>query len=159
VDLTRVDDPEGVGGAVAAQLGFPSFTALLDSPSEQPALLVVDNCEHVLDAAAEAIDALLGACDAPSVVATSRSPLDLPGEGVVVVISNSDSFLAVTVDDTLTATTLIGLGQQAKDDFAHRPNAASDDLYWWHDGIAETITLTGEQLQLPQGLAELIAKE
>ncbi len=85
VDLTRVDDAEAVGGALAAQLGFPSFRALVDSPSDQPALLVVDNCEHVLDAAADAIDELLASCDAPTVVATSRSPLDLPGESLVVV--------------------------------------------------------------------------
>jgi len=83
-DLTSVDDGEAVGGALAAQLGFPSFGALLDSPSEQPALLVVDNCEHVLDAAAEAIDALLGSCQSPVVLATSRSPLDLPGESLLV---------------------------------------------------------------------------
>ena len=69
---------------MANQLGFASFRELLDSPSEQPVLLVVDNCEHVLDDAAEAVDALLGACLAPVVVATSRSPLDLPGESVVV---------------------------------------------------------------------------
>jgi len=84
VDLTSVDEGEAVGGALAAQLGFPSFSALLDSPSEQPALLVVDNCEHVLDAAAEAIDALLGSCQSPVVLATSRSPLDLPGESLLV---------------------------------------------------------------------------
>jgi len=83
VDLSLVDDHEAVGGALAAQLGFPSFTALLDSPGEQPALVVVDNCEHVLDAAAEAVDALLAACDSPVILATSRSPLDLPGESVV----------------------------------------------------------------------------
>ena len=83
VDLTLVDDADAVGGAIAAQLGFPSFTALINSPSDQPALLVVDNCEHVLDAAAEAIDALLASCDAPVIVATSRSPLDLPGESLV----------------------------------------------------------------------------
>ncbi|HYF46600.1 MAG TPA: AAA family ATPase, partial [Acidimicrobiales bacterium] len=83
VDLTLVDDAEAVAGAIAAQLGFPSFTALVSSPKDQPALVVIDNCEHVLDAAADAVDALLAACDAPTVVATSRSPLDLPGESVV----------------------------------------------------------------------------
>ena len=83
VDLTLVDEPGAVAGAVAAQLGFASFPDLLDSPSEQPVLLVVDNCEHVLDAAADAVDALLDACEAPTVIATSRSPLDLPGESIV----------------------------------------------------------------------------
>jgi predicted ATPase len=83
VDLTRVDDAAVVPGTIATQLGFDSFDALLASPVDQPALLVVDNCEHLLDATAEAVLRLLGACLQPSVVATSRSPLDLPGESVI----------------------------------------------------------------------------
>src|SRR5215211_1980903 len=59
VDLTRVDSPEDVTGAIAGQLGFGSFDALLNSPSEQPALVVVDNCEHVTGAAGDAIAGLL----------------------------------------------------------------------------------------------------
>jgi predicted ATPase len=85
VDLTRVDSPDAIGEAMAAQLGFPSFGALLNSPTDQPVLLLVDNCEHVTDAAAGAISELLAACVAPTVLATSRSPLDLSGEAVVVV--------------------------------------------------------------------------
>jgi non-specific serine/threonine protein kinase len=84
IDLTRVTAPGAVGGAIADQLGFPSFTSLLDSPADQPALLVVDNCEHVLDGAASAIGQLVEACATPSVLATSRSPLEIPGESLVV---------------------------------------------------------------------------
>jgi predicted ATPase len=85
VDLTRVDSGDGVGEALAGQLGFASFATLLDSPQDQPVLLVVDNCEHVSAAAARAVGELLESCQAPTVCATSRSPLDLPGESVVVV--------------------------------------------------------------------------
>ena len=84
VDLTRVDDGTDVPGAIAAQLGFASFEALLSSPTEQPALVVVDNCEHVTAAAADAVEALLASCESPRVLATSRSPLDLPGESLLV---------------------------------------------------------------------------
>ncbi len=84
VDLTRVDAPDAVAGAIAGQLGFCSFEDLLASPSDRPVLLVVDNCEHVTAAAADAIADLLGACQSPSVLATSRSPLDLPDESLVV---------------------------------------------------------------------------
>ncbi len=84
VDLTRVDDPQDVPGALAGQLGFATFDALVNSPSEQPALVVVDNCEHVTAVAADAIADLLASCDSPRVLATSRSPLDLPGESLVV---------------------------------------------------------------------------
>lgn len=83
VDLTRVEKPGAVGGAIASQLGFDSFDALLSSPNDQPALVLVDNCEHLLDATAEAVVQLLGACQQPTVIATSRSPLELPGESIV----------------------------------------------------------------------------
>jgi predicted ATPase len=84
VDLTLVDGEHEVAPALAAQLGFGSFRALLDSPTDAPALVVVDNCEHVLDAASEAVAELLGACRSPTVLATSRSPLGLTGESVIV---------------------------------------------------------------------------
>jgi predicted ATPase len=84
VDLTRVDSSDGVAGAIANQLGFSAFEDLLITPAEQPALVVIDNCEHVTAAAADAIAALLDACKAPTVLATSRSPLDLPDESLVV---------------------------------------------------------------------------
>ena len=68
---------------MAAQLGFDSFDALLSSPTDQPVLLVVDNCEHLLEAAAASLIQVLGACQQPTVLATSRSPLELPGESVM----------------------------------------------------------------------------
>ena len=80
VDLSRVDDGDAVAGNCAAQLGFSSFDALLSSPVDQPALVIMDNCEHVLDAAAAVTERLLGSCEMPTVLATSRSPLDVPGE-------------------------------------------------------------------------------
>ncbi len=83
VDLTLIADAEAVRGAIAGQLGFPSFDALLGSPEDQDALLVIDNCEHVAAAAADAVAALLVACPSPTVIATSRSPLGAPGESIV----------------------------------------------------------------------------
>jgi predicted ATPase len=44
------------------------------------ALLVVDNCEHLLAACAELVDALLRSCPLLTMLATSRSPLGVPGE-------------------------------------------------------------------------------
>ncbi len=83
VDLTRVEEEAGVPGALAAQLGFDSFDALLSSPADRPMLLVVDNCEHLLDATAHWLVQILGVCHQPTILATSRSPLDLPGECVL----------------------------------------------------------------------------
>ena len=83
VDLTRVEEEAGVPGALAAQLGFDSFDALLSSPADRPVLLVVDNCEHLLDAAARWLVQILGVCEQPTILATSRSPLEIPGESVL----------------------------------------------------------------------------
>jgi predicted ATPase len=83
VDLTRIDDPHAVPGAIAAQLGYDSFDALVGSPADHPVLLIVDNCEHLLDAIANALAGMLGVCQQPSVIATSRAPLELPGESIV----------------------------------------------------------------------------
>ena len=84
VDLARTAGDADLGMALAGQLGFASFEALIGSPLEQPVLLFIDNCEHVVDAAAEAIHELLESCEAPTVLATSRISLDLPGESLVV---------------------------------------------------------------------------
>jgi len=46
-------------------------------------LLILDNCEHVLDAVAEFADQLLAACPGTTIVATSRERLGIPGERVV----------------------------------------------------------------------------
>jgi predicted ATPase len=83
VDLTRIDTPAAVRESVAGQLGYASFRALLDAPADRSTLILVDNCEHVLDAAAGAIGELLDACRMPTVLVTSRAPLELPGEAVV----------------------------------------------------------------------------
>ena len=79
----EVDDADAVPGALAAQLGFESFQALLDAPGDRKALLLVDNCERLLAAAARTIGRILEVCEQPTVLATSRSPLELPGESVV----------------------------------------------------------------------------
>jgi predicted ATPase/class 3 adenylate cyclase len=89
VDLSRIADGAFVWEAFAAGLDFapdasaevpPQVTGRLGS---KRALVVVDNCEHVLDDAAETIDAVLAACPAVRVLATSREGLGLDGERVV----------------------------------------------------------------------------
>ncbi|EOD67122.1 Regulatory protein afsR, partial [Amycolatopsis vancoresmycina DSM 44592] len=47
---------------------------------EREVLLVLDNCEHVVDDAAEAAELLLGRCPRLTVLATSREPLNIAGE-------------------------------------------------------------------------------
>jgi predicted ATPase len=82
-ELAAVEDPDEVATAVAAALGFPSLDAAVVGLARAELTVVIDNCEHVLDAAAAAISRLVAACPAVTVLATSREPLDVPGERVL----------------------------------------------------------------------------
>ncbi len=74
VELAAISDPAHVADALAAD-----SLATLD----REVVLVVDNCEHVLDAAAEAVGRVLRTCPRVRVVATSRERLHLRGEHAV----------------------------------------------------------------------------
>jgi predicted ATPase/DNA-binding SARP family transcriptional activator len=75
----------GVTSAVAEAFGDPSsrsHDALIAGLGDSCLLLVLDNCEHVVDDAAALVDVLLRACPALRVLATSREVLGVPGETV-----------------------------------------------------------------------------
>jgi predicted ATPase/DNA-binding CsgD family transcriptional regulator len=86
VELAPVTDQAQVAAAVAVALGVreqpgvPAGEAVARVLARQLLLLVLDNCEHVMDAAAELCAGLLAACDDVRVLATSREPLQLAGE-------------------------------------------------------------------------------
>ena len=88
VDLVPLTDAGLVPQAVAAVLGVregpaASFTrAITEWLRPRTVLLVLDNCEHLLDACADLVAALLPACPHLTVVATSRAPLAVTGEQV-----------------------------------------------------------------------------
>jgi predicted ATPase/DNA-binding SARP family transcriptional activator len=86
VELAGLTKPEFVPDAVAAAVGVQqrSERAVLESLADrlrpQELLLVLDNCEHVLDACAELAGRLLSASPRLRILATSREPLALHGE-------------------------------------------------------------------------------
>jgi predicted ATPase len=86
VELAQVQDPRQVPGVVAAALGVreqpgtPVAGTLARVLARQQLLLVLDNCEHVLGAAAGLCAELLAACDDLRVLATSREGLRVAGE-------------------------------------------------------------------------------
>ena len=88
-ELAPVGLGADVAGAVADALGLDPApgTATLDHVAEHLAarrgLLVLDNCEHVLDAAADVAERLLEACAQLRLLATSRAPLGVDGEEVL----------------------------------------------------------------------------
>jgi predicted ATPase/DNA-binding CsgD family transcriptional regulator len=85
-ELAAVRDPAQVAAAVAAALGIrglPSVAAaeaLAHALAGRQLLLVLDNCEHVIGAAAELCGRLLLGADDIRVLATSREPLQISGE-------------------------------------------------------------------------------
>jgi len=81
-ELAPVADPAQVAAAVAARLGVREQpgVAAVDALARQQLLLVLDNCEHVIGAAAELCARLLGACDDVRLLVTSREPLAVAGE-------------------------------------------------------------------------------
>src|SRR6185369_13315460 len=53
---------------------------IIDRLRDQPALLVFDNCEHVVHAAALAAERILRGCSRTTIIATTREALGIPGE-------------------------------------------------------------------------------
>jgi predicted ATPase/DNA-binding SARP family transcriptional activator len=99
VDLSSVTEPAKVGAAVQAAIGLRGaalfegsgkvrveggeLDVLTDQLNGRESLLVVDNCEHLIDAVAFLIAALLPRCGGLRVLATSREPLAVDGEALV----------------------------------------------------------------------------
>ena len=88
VELAALGAGELLPQTVAAALGVRERTdeSLLDSLlghlRPRHSLILLDNCEHLLDACAELVAALLAACPDLRILATSREPLGIPGAGV-----------------------------------------------------------------------------
>jgi predicted ATPase len=84
VELAAVTTPLDVPQVVAAAVGAPwsDVRNLGSYLAQRRMLIVLDNCEHVLDAAADLAERVLGAGPEPVIVATSREPLGTRGEVV-----------------------------------------------------------------------------
>jgi non-specific serine/threonine protein kinase len=89
VDLSPVADPPGVPRAVAEALGIDPEGAdpleavaarLASASGRRQCLLILDNCEHLVERCAETVDALLRASRQLTFVCTSREPLHVAGE-------------------------------------------------------------------------------
>ncbi|MFE7627193.1 ATP-binding protein [Streptomyces sp. NPDC057509] len=103
-ELAPVEAPDAVPGAVLSALGLRETALLRDNSLDgtlprtdpvdllvdrlghgsrpAPVLLILDNCEHVIDAAAALAETLLTRCPQLRILATSREPLAVPGESV-----------------------------------------------------------------------------
>jgi predicted ATPase/DNA-binding CsgD family transcriptional regulator len=86
VDLAPLADPSLVPQALASAMGVreqpgrPLSETLSDHLASQKVLLVLDNCEHLVEACAELAESLLRSCHGLRVLATSREALGINGE-------------------------------------------------------------------------------
>lgn len=85
VDLVGVGDESLLPSAISQALGLPEHRGdrlggLVQRLAGSRALLILDNCEHVAEGAAEVVGSLLRASGGLAVLATSRGPLSVPGE-------------------------------------------------------------------------------
>jgi predicted ATPase/DNA-binding SARP family transcriptional activator len=94
VELAPVRDPQDLPGAVADALRLREMRILELGPAgdltdriiraieSRDLLLILDNCEHLIDASARLADEILGACPGVRVITTSREPLAITGESL-----------------------------------------------------------------------------
>jgi predicted ATPase/DNA-binding CsgD family transcriptional regulator len=115
IELANVTDPALVPNSAALTLGVkvrPGRTpleALRQTLESRHTLLILDNCEHLLNACAELVEVLLKACPRVQVLATSREALGLSGEVAWLVPS-------------------LGLDSDAQRLFVERASAINHDL-------------------------------
>jgi predicted ATPase/DNA-binding CsgD family transcriptional regulator len=88
VEFASLADAALVGETVASAIGLaetptrPVVETLLDQLSEKNALLIFDNCEHIVQECAQLAETLLRGCPHLTLIATSREPLGIGGEVV-----------------------------------------------------------------------------
>ena len=86
VELAPLGETSSVVGALADVLHLQAsgdmglLESLVGRLRDDRALVVIDNCEHLLDESALLVEALLRGCPSLQVLTTSRQPLNLPGE-------------------------------------------------------------------------------
>jgi len=87
LDLAAIEDPQLVAGALASQLGVSvasdnPLPMILAALSERPVLVLLDSCEHVIEAVATLAEELFRGAPQVHVLATSRESLRAEGEWV-----------------------------------------------------------------------------
>src|SRR5206468_3114528 len=86
VDLAPIDDEAFVATEIATTMGLPEHRqgnreeALVAALARRHALVVLDNCEHLVDTVARAVDLMVRRCPAVTVLATSQEGLGVDGE-------------------------------------------------------------------------------
>ncbi len=161
VELARLSDAALVPATMIGALGLREVPgrALLDTLIEhlhtRCALVVLDNCEHLLTACAQFADVLLRACPSLTILATSRAPLGVPGETTWRVPSMSlpaqpqrEPIEALRLSDAVTL--FIDRATQVRPDFAITAANAPAVAQICHDldGIPLAIELAAARVRM-----------
>ncbi|MEU4211330.1 BTAD domain-containing putative transcriptional regulator [Streptomyces sp. NPDC026206] len=134
--------------AVADATALDPLARLAEHCAHRRMLLVLDNCEHVIDAAALLAETLLAHCPGVSVLATSREPLAVPGELVRPV---------EPLPDPVALRLFAERGAAARPGFRVEDDpAACAEICRRLDGLPLAIELAAARLRLltPRGLAD-----
>lgn len=124
VELAPLRDPSGVAQVIAHALDIQQRqyrtieSTIEDHLASTNCLLVLDNCEHLIDALAPLVDRLRSSCPRLRILATSREPLGLAGEYVEVLDP-----LSLPTSDAVTAEEI--RGSAAVELFVSRAGAAT----------------------------------
>ena len=82
VELAPVGEPDDIGAAIAAAMDLPDPGRLAEIIDDREVLVVLDNCEHLIAAAAAVAEMLLRSCPGLHLIATSREGLRCDGEAI-----------------------------------------------------------------------------
>ena len=138
VELAPVTDPSAVVTTLATafsirpQAGASTKDAILDWLHGRHLLLIIDNCEHLLDAVADLVGAIVIAIPTVTILATSREPLAVHGERIVPIPSMSN-------DDAVAL-------------FVDRAGAADPSVWFTADDIATIGKICGRLDAIPLGI-------
>lgn len=179
VDLARVSSTDTLAAVVCASLGVADASnatndRLASFVEDRAMLIVLDNCEHLIDAVAALADALLDGSADVRILATSREPLRISGEEVYTLaplaIPTARPDAAADLDDYPSVTLFLTRARAAAPDLALTDNnaAAVAEICALLDGIplalelaavrASTMTLESLAARLATGFDLLIAK-
>jgi predicted ATPase/class 3 adenylate cyclase len=109
VELASLSDPDLVAYSVASVLGVRDeggrspLELVVDAVADRDLLVVLDNCEHVVDSVAKLVEVLLRSCPRVHLLTTSREPLGVDGEHIYRLLP-----MAVPAPDAVDVNTLAG---------------------------------------------------
>ena len=169
IPLAQVDDTSIIASTTRQALGFVEnhkLTAdqqLREGIGEKQMLIVLDNCEHLIQDVAEFASGFLSSCSRLKIIATSREALRIPGEWLYSVpgleIPNEKvSVQAITATDFPALTLFVERARAMRSDFRLTPDNIRTviEICTYLDGLPLAIELIAAQLRFlsPQALLE-----